>query len=106
MSKYWVAALALLPIAALSQPMPLGYCWPEGWRMMGGAGYGWMFPLAIFGLMVLVVAFAALRGPWSRHHWHGTVNRSALALLGERFARGEISREEFEEKKDILSRRT
>ena len=64
--KHWLAALALLqPLAALPQPMPLGYCWPEGWTsgwqmLGGGAGSGWMFPLAMFGLMVLVVAFTVL----------------------------------------------
>lgn len=107
--KHWLAALCLFqPVVALAQsgPVPLGCGWSAGWPMMGGGwGFWWMFPLAMFAFMALVVAFAILRGPWSHHHWHGSVSRSALTLLGERFARGEISKEEFEEKKEILVRR-
>lgn len=108
-NKHWLAALCLLlPIVALAQsgPLQLGCGWSGGWPMMMGTSWGfwWLFPLTMFALMVLLGAFFMLHGPWSHRGWHGSVSRSALMLLSERFARGEISKEEFEEKKAILVR--
>lgn len=104
-NKHWLAALCLLvPIAAPAQsgPLQLGCGWSGGWPMVMGASWGlwWLVPLTMFALMVLMVAFFVLHGPWSQRGRQG----SALMLLGERFARGEISSEEFEEKKAILVR--
>jgi uncharacterized membrane protein len=70
------------------------------------AGGWWVFPFLMLGFMILLCAFVLFRGPWSHRDWHRDSTGSALTLLSERFAKGEISKEEFEEKKAILGRRT
>jgi uncharacterized membrane protein len=59
----------------------------------------------MFGLMVVLGALFMLRGPWG-HREHRDATSSALKLLNERFAKGDISKEEFEEKRAILVRYT
>jgi uncharacterized membrane protein len=71
----------------------------------GGWGFWWFFPFLAFGLMILVCVLFMLRGPLTHRDRHGDTIRSALILLNERFAKGDISKEEFEEKKAILVRR-
>jgi putative membrane protein len=75
--------------------------WTAGW-------YGMIFgPLfMILGLAVviaLVVLFARwLGGPWSTHYSTLLPTRTALDILKERFARGEIDKDEYEERRRIL----
>jgi putative membrane protein len=103
-----MAAALLLPTMAFAQANPgpyRDYDWPGPWHMMGwGWGFGWIFPLLmIFGVVFCVVMMT--RMPWGHGHGRGDPAASALQLLNERFARGEISKEEFEEKRTILARR-
>lgn len=74
-------------------------------------GYGPAAPLihlvfSIFWLIVILAVLGALiryvRGG-GRHHRRFLRDDSALDLLRERYAKGEINREEFEEKKRDLS---
>ena len=102
-----VSALILLlhPWSAMAQSPP-GSAWPGPWHMWsGGWGFWWIFPLLMCGAMVFLCALFIARGPWSTRGRYHDAARSALALLSERFARGDISRQEFEEKKAILERR-
>ena len=66
-------------------------------------GYGWgpgpwflFFPLFWIAVIFLLV-FVFRRRPWG--HWHGG---SGAAVLSERFARGEISEEEYEKRLSVL----
>ena len=112
------------PLVALAQtqqptgPQPLWNC-PGPWHMWGGGwGFWWIFP--IFMLLFLVVVASLLIGrrwgggshhwgppwhamerPWGGRSW-GDPTYSALQVLNERFARGEIQKVEYEEKKAAI----
>lgn len=80
-----------------------GMMWSAGWA---SSPLGWLLTFACFALL-LVLAFAALhRSGASRRHAvraEPVAGKSALAVLEERFARGEVGRAEYEEKKRLLS---
>ena len=79
----------------------------QPWEMM--PWYGMIFGpimMIIWLVVVIVLAAAIIRwlqgGPVGRFPSFGTRKR-ALEILEERFARGEIDKNEFEEKKRLLS---
>lgn len=98
----------LLPFSAIAQTaqIPQAYDWPGPWHMMWGSGWGfwWIFPLFMFFLMVVCVFFMMRGFPGHGHHSGRDTTTSAQEILNERFAKGEISKEEFEEKRSILVR--
>lgn len=71
--------------------------------MGGGFGFGGvgmiLFWIVIIGAVVLLVR-ALTGGQWGGGQALG--GRSARQLLDERFARGEIERDEYEEKRRLL----
>ncbi len=74
-----------------------GYGW-MGPGMMGG--FGWFMPL--FWLAVLgFIVWAAIAATQGKHE-SSTTSVSPLEILKERYARGEINKEEFEEKRRSL----
>ena len=76
-----------------------------GWRpwMMWGYGMGWFWPVMIFAFWVSVIVGIILLIRWmiySTSKERGARSEeSALDILKKRYARGEIKKEEFEEKK-------
>ena len=67
-----------------------------GW----GMGFGWVFMLLFWGLILLGLA-ALVKWLWSANTG-GAQPKSALEILQERYARGEIDREEYERiKRDL-----
>jgi putative membrane protein len=66
------------------------------WGMGGFMGLGWIVILLVVGAVVWLLARGPLAGVGQ------TERRSALDILKERYARGEIQREEFEQKKRDL----
>jgi putative membrane protein len=80
--------------------------------MMGGwGGMGWMPFMGVFWLLVLFLlvaaAVGAFRRPGGSHDWpeRGERRSTGLAILEERYAREEINRDEYLQKKqDILGR--
>jgi len=128
-----VFAVAALPALAQQQEQaapnvpaaPYGYGY--GHMMWGGPGWGWrpfmivgpiIVLLAIIGMMVIfvwLVRWATQGYPFyghGFHHVHGGCpycggadrGRAALDILDERFAKGEIDKAEFEEKRKLLGR--
>ena len=67
------------------------------WGMGGFMGLGWILIL----IVIAVVVWLLVRGPLAGGGGY-TERRSALDVLKERYARGEIGRDEFEQKKRDL----
>lgn len=78
-----------------------------GWRdygmgpgMMWGWGMGWIFMIIIWGLVIVGVIFLVRYLVRTTKTSRG--EESALDILKKRYARGEIDKEEFEQKKKDL----
>lgn len=83
--------------------MGFGYGMMGGFgRLGGGFGWiGWIFQLVILIAVIYLVVYAIRRfTPRDRYHSHSS--NDALQILAERFARGEISAEEYKRMKDQL----
>ena len=113
MSRDQTKLLAISGLAlavALFLPPLLG--WAFGWEggrpwMMGGYGGMWLMPVymvAFWGLIIWAVV-ALVQGflPASGFRAAPDQQDSALEILKRRYARGEIGKEEFEEKKRDLA---
>jgi putative membrane protein len=78
-----------------------------GTGMMGSFGWGWFLPvfMVLFWVLVIWAVVALVRGTaGAGSSDSGPVQRdSALEVLKRRYARGEIGREEYEEKKRDLA---
>ena len=106
------AALASPRVWAQAQPEPYRYdCGPH--TMWWGRGwYGMIFgPLFMILVLAAAVAAVALVIRWFGGPWQGTApphqappGRTALDILDERFARGEIDKDEYEEKRRLIFR--
>ena len=101
------AFVALIqPFVAVAQPTqsPPAWDWPGPWHMMsGGSGFWWMFPLLVLFAIIMCVLMAR-RPSGHSHHSPRDATASALQLLNERFAKGEIKKEEYEEKRAVIVR--
>ncbi len=109
-----MGGLGLFPIffLALSSKMAFaqggyGGGWGMGPGMMGGWGIGWwgFIPMILFwGLIIVGIVFLI------KYLAQGTANKGsdssdssrALGILKERYARGEITKEEFEQMKNVI----
>ncbi|OGZ32693.1 MAG: hypothetical protein A2V69_03710 [Candidatus Portnoybacteria bacterium RBG_13_40_8] len=70
---------------------------PMGWF---GFGFGWIFMILFWGLIVWgLIVFIRWIGKQGERE---DKSRSVLEILKERYAKGEINKEEFEEKKKDL----
>ena len=100
-----VAALIVLPLVfGLISGWQYG-----GWGMMGPGmmgGYGTMFLMPILWIVVLgliIWAVVAAVRPGESSGSGSATTSSALEVLKKRYARGEINKEEYDEKKKDLT---
>jgi len=74
--------------------------------MMGyGFGYGGIFMMLIPIVLVAIIVYAILKltGHSNRNgHYNNIRSNSALDILNEHFARGEITEEEYNQKKNMI----
>ena len=116
---FYLALLNLVTVTSLfaadpGSPQP--YPGP-GWGMHG-PGFWWIFPLIFIVLMVMMCVFMMRGGMgcmWRDRHMGNPESRdltkrsegesaeSALDILDKRYARGEIDKQEYEEKKAALT---
>ncbi len=104
--KRLVLSLALLALALVLIPME-GKAQMGPWMMGHGYGMGWFGPILMIAFWIAVIvgivflirwlAFSTRAGGPKAHP-----EDSALEILKKRYARGEINKEEFEEKKKDL----
>ena len=76
-----------------------------GWYGYGAGAGGWvamMFGMAFFGVLILIVVAIVIFGANRNRLLGAPRGRDADAILDERFARGEIDRDEYEERKAAL----
>ncbi|HEY0634916.1 MAG TPA: SHOCT domain-containing protein, partial [Gammaproteobacteria bacterium] len=70
-----------------------------------GMGWGWFgIPLMLLFWGVLIFAVIMLVRIWGRGRSGGSEGNRAIEILRERYARGEISLEEYEERKRNLEK--
>jgi putative membrane protein len=91
--------------------MIMGYGYGPQWGMMGGGwgGYGWGYGLMHVAVSVAVIVCIVFVVIWALrmltgagpHHMHGR-RSPGLEVLEERYARGEIQRDEYLQKKKDL----
>ena len=91
------------PLQALAQSTPAEprYSWPGPWHMWSD-GYGWPhwwfgpFMMLAFGVLCVGMMLFMMRG------MHRRRGGGALEILKERFARGEITQAEYEERRRVI----
>ena len=98
---YAVVAIWLLPQLALAQERPYGWDMHPMWWMGGAWGIGMMFMMLLF--WGLVIAGLVLGIRWLLSQGKESRTDSALEILRQRYARGEIDKNEFETRKRDLS---
>ena len=107
-------------VFAADQIPPHRHPYPWGpWNGMQWPAYWWIFPLLFF-IMILVLCMFFFRrggmcwrwgermmgGPEFRdamENYMGEKSESALEILNKRYARGEIDKQEYEEKKAAIT---
>jgi putative membrane protein len=107
-----VAALSLLPGAVWAQAPSDAerYGWGQHMMGWGGGWYAMIFgPLFMILFLAVLVAIVVILVRWLGGPWHAAMPphqfphvRTPLDILKERFARGEIDKAEFEDRRRVL----
>ena len=96
-----LTGIAAFPIIAWAQDRPWGWGWHPMWEMWGAWGLGMMLFMLLFWILVIVGLVLGIR--WLATQGRESRSDTALEILRQRYARGEINKEEFDAKKRDLS---
>ncbi len=98
-----VIILGLVPNVAWAQDRTYEWGWGMHpmWGMWGIWGIGMMLMMLVFWGVVITGIVFGIR--WLVSQGHGSRSDTALDILRQRYARGEINKEEFEAKKRDLT---
>jgi putative membrane protein len=96
-----LSGIVALPIPSWAQERPWGWGWHPMWGMWGAWGLGMMLFMLVFWVLVIVSMVLGVR--WLVTQGRESRSDTALEILRQRYARGEINKEEFEAKKRDLS---
>ena len=94
--------LFIFPVLALADVEGCGFM--EGWGQMMNFGYGGgMLMMFIFAIVIGLIIYFIITNTKS-NRYSGGFSETSLDILKERFAKGEITEEEFEKMKKTLKR--
>jgi len=91
--------LFAFPLVGLADVEGCGFM--GGWNYMMNFGYGGMFMWLIFAVILIVVIYFINNS--KSNESPGRSNQTLLDIIKERYAKGEISEEEFEKMKKNLT---
>ena len=101
----WIASLlsaAGTPMLAWAQERPYEYSWGHPmWGMWGAWGIGMGLMMLVFWGLIIVALVLGIR--WLITQGKEPRSDSALEILRQRYARGEINKEQFEAMKQDLT---
>ncbi len=87
------------------------YGWDHGWMLGNGGGwmiFGW-FWMALIGLVPILLLFALVKYLFGHRetgaHFRVAKNQPALDILDEAYARGDLTREAYLQKRDDLNKK-
>lgn len=94
--------LFMLPFVALADVEGCGFTW--GWNQMMNFGYGGgIFMMFMFAIVIGLIIYFIISNTKS-NRYTGGFSETSLDIVKERFAKGEITEEEFEKMKKALKR--
>jgi putative membrane protein len=99
----WIATLVAssLSTAVYAQDRPWEWGWHPMHPMWGMWGIGMLLVMLTFWVLVIVAGVVGIR--WLMHQGREPRSDMALEILRQRYARGEINKDEFDAKKRDLS---
>jgi len=108
---YWAlhsptsVSFALAADQVSPQTYPNSWCYGRYWP-----SFGWIFPIMFMVLMIAIFLFLIMRRRDMSRSWRdnmdqtfGQQSESAMEILNKRYAKGEIDKLEYEEKKAVIS---
>jgi len=98
----WLVTMAgdSWPVIPWVQGQPYDWGWGGHPMMWGAWGFGMMIMMILFWVLIIVAVVLGIR--WLIGQGKESRSDSALEILRQRYARGELNKEEFESRKRDL----